>query len=612
MKSSAKSTSKTIVSPFPLPINPFKNPNPPCDTSPLLDPSKQFRKNKWKNQLPNLLDDNYIAKPLSTESKTVDVYKMNMTVGKHDFGLIDTESKIKLTLFPATVFGFENIVNSKKSSTLSPGNTFVVHSNQTIKVIWNNQLLSSNNEPIIKHLFPVDTTIHRAIPKVGIPLVVHLHGGLSKAKYDGFPESWFTTNFAETGPEWDTKVYTYENKQESGHLWYHDHALGWNRLNNYAGLLGNYFIRDENELSLIEKGEIPSGKYEYPLTIVDKIFKADGQLWYPSTNDQVPIGAPYPSIIPEFLGDVLTVNGKVWPNLDVEAVKYRFRFLNASDSRFYQLSLRVNDPVNGRQIPFIQIGTEDGLLNKPVIIEEFGFAPAMRQDMVIDFGTVSTGDKVYLVNSFPADAPRELTQLVRFKITSKRRSPPVMKIPDNLRPLLEPLTIPKYSKVRKILMWQTTDEYGRQLSVLGTPKIGGLMWDDPITEKPRFNTTELWEFYNTTPDSHPMHLHGVHFRLLNRQKFSAEQSFENGILSNITRIGKPMPPDKWENGLIDVVDTPKGLIQVSKTNSHIEGVVTRIIVTFTISGEFVFHCHMTSHENFDKMRKFKVRNLRFL
>lgn len=111
-------------------------------------------------------------------------------------------------------------------------------------------------------------------------------------------------------------------------MWYHDHAMGETRLNVYAGLAGFYILRDslENRLNL------PKGNYEIPLLIQDKSFNSDGSLFYP---DSSPFVSFTPSIAPQFLGNTIVVNGKLWPYLKVEPRKYRFRILNGLNRRQY-------------------------------------------------------------------------------------------------------------------------------------------------------------------------------------------------------------------------------------------------------------------------------------
>src|SRR5699024_2178781 len=127
----------------------------------------------------------------------------------------------------------------------------------------------------------------------------------------------------------------YSNQQRPLTMWYHDHAMGITRLNVYAGLAGMYILRGKNE----QKLQLPQDDYEIPLMILDRSFNRDGSLAYPRQPAQDPDSPelPDPSIQPFFIGDTNLVNGKVWPYLEVEPRKYRFRILNAANTRTYQL-----------------------------------------------------------------------------------------------------------------------------------------------------------------------------------------------------------------------------------------------------------------------------------
>src|SRR5260370_25344506 len=81
---------------------------------------------------------------------------------------------------------------------------------------------------------------------------------------------------------------------------------------------------------------------------------------------------------PEYLGDVILVNGKAWPTLRVDRHQYRFRIVNGSNARFYDLKLS-----NG--MSFIQIGGDSSYLPAPVTVTEALVAPAERIDILIDF-----------------------------------------------------------------------------------------------------------------------------------------------------------------------------------------------------------------------------------
>ena len=116
-------------------------------------------------------------------------------------------------------------------------------------------------------------------------------------------------------------------------------------------------------------------------------------------------------------------------------------------------------------------------------------------------------------------------------------------------------------------------------------------WHDPTTEKPKLNTTEIWEFVNLTEDTHPMHLHLVRFQILDRRNFDTTDYFIN---KKLRFTGDPVPPDPNEMGWKDVVQCPPGTI-------------TRIIVNFEgFPGKYLYHCHILEHEANDMMRPFEV------
>src|SRR5206468_11178365 len=92
-----------------------------------------------------------------------------------------------------------------------------------------------------------------------------------------------------------------------------------------------------------------------------------------------------------FLGDTFLVNGLVQPFLQVARRKYRFRILNGSNARFYDLVLS-----NGQ--PFVAIATDSNLLERPVVVRNFRIGPAERVEVIVDFRGASLGEQIFLVN----------------------------------------------------------------------------------------------------------------------------------------------------------------------------------------------------------------------
>ncbi len=481
------------------------------------------------------------------------------------------QQKLHRDLPPTTLWGYNGMY---------PGPTFETQRNHPILVQWENKLP-------FEHLLPIDRTVHGAEPnKPSVRTVVHLHGGRVKPENDGYPEAWFTRNFENVGPKFTNKVYQYPNCQRPTTLWYHDHTLGITRLNVYSGLAGFYLIRDKNE----EKLNLPSGKYEIPLLIQDRSFFPNGELFYPSQPGQEPPPAPQPpidpslpnpSVVPEFFGNTILVNGKIWPFLEVEPRKYRFRILNGSNSRFYRIALNSGEN-------FVQIGTDGGLLERPVPLSTITIAPAERADVIIDFSN-NAGQNIILTNDAPAPFPdgtppsQDLSQIIQFRVRKHTCKPDSNEIPTRLS-CLEQLNPEEAVIIRRNTLIESTDEFGRLKLLLNNKE-----WDQlPITETPKNGQIEIWELFNTTPDTHPIHLHLVMFQILNRATFTGDPNGPD------LQIGPPQLPDPNELGWKDTV----------RSNP---GEVTRIIARFgPFTGIYPWHCHILEHEDHEMMRPYEV------
>jgi spore coat protein A, manganese oxidase len=513
------------------------------------------------------------------------------TVGVSQFhqwlGLINPVNGQRLT---TTVWGYNGSY---------PGPTILAKKNMPIRVFWQNNLVDESNQPL-PHLLPIDRSIDWALAndpnweKDGVPIVTHLHGGHTESASDGLPNQWFTPNFSIKGPGFikgDSEPFYYSNDQEAATIWYHDHAMGVTRLNVYAGLAGYYLITDDNELNLQASNKLPAASYDLGLVIQDKMFTSNGQLLYPSQQDEDE--DLNPSLLPETFGDFILVNGMTWPYLEVEPRQYRFRILNGSDSRFYNLFLSSGQS-------FIQIGSDQGLLPSPFITGQLVIAPGERKDVILDFSDPSLwGQTIILKNNaktpYPkGETPDPLTtgRIMAFKINKPlNNSYPLTTIPSTLRPAISPLKTTLAP--RKLILFETTDQYGRIMPVLGTVENGFMRFCDSITENPKLNSTEIWEFYNETMDAHPIHLHQVKMQLINRQKFNANIDNETGKPTNIRLVGQPKYPAADEQGWKDTWIT-------------YPGEVTRVIANFDLPGLYVWHCHILSHEEHDMMRPFFV------
>jgi spore coat protein A len=371
---------------------------------------------------------------------------------------------------------------------------------------------------------------------------------------DGYPERWFQPG--------GSSLNFYPNGQDATMLWYHDHAMSITRLNIFAGLFGLYLIRDQVEDSLT----LPKGEFELPVILFDRSFLPDGQLSYPVSDD------PQHPWAPEFFGEAILVNGKLFPYAEVQPRKYRLRILNASNSRFYYLSLS-----NGQ--PLWQIGSDQGLLPKPVEVKTLTLAPAERADLIVDFGGYH-GQNVVLNNDTLA--------VMQFRVGNNANSS-ASEMPSFLRSVAK---IPEQQAVRTRRLTLTGPPDDDDPTAMAVPMLlNNSFWSDPVTENPTLDTVEIWELVNLTDDSHPIHLHLVRFQILDRRPFDMFKYFNDREL----RYTAPaVPPDANEAGWKDTV------------RAH-PGMVTRIIVRFEgFAGRYVWHCHVLEHEDNEMMRPYDV------
>ena len=452
------------------------------------------------------------------------------------FAMRPLEAKVHRDMKPTRWLGVAGSV---------PGPTIETRSGKGVLIEWANELPQ-------QHFLPIDHKLHGAeANKPQVRTVIHVHGAKAPPQSDGYPEDWVTPG--------KSNLFYYPNQQDAAMLWYHDHAMGINRLNIYAGLLGTYLIRDSVEDAL----NLPKDKYEIPLAICDRLFTLDHQLLYPVSPD------PENPWVPEVFGNGILVNGKLFPYLDVEPRRYRFRLLNGSNGRFYHLSL-------GDGLRFFQIGTDLGLLPAPVPLTSLVIAPGERADLVVDFSE-HRGEQIILKS--------DSFVIMQFRVSAKKATDTSV-LPAALRAV--PKT-PESEAVKTRLL--TLNEYQNLVSEPMMMLLNGTYWHEPITENPTLNTTEIWSLINPTDDSHPIHLHLVRFQILDRRRY--EPSVYQ-MKKEMKYLSGPIPPAPNEAGWKDTVRADPGM-------------VTRIIVRFEgYTGRYVWHCHILEHEDNEMMRPYEV------
>ncbi|WP_200411105.1 multicopper oxidase family protein [Virgibacillus salexigens] len=496
--------------------------------------------------------------------KFIDELPIMQTIKKQgsylEMRMEEFRQKLHRDLKPTRLWGYNNQF---------PGPTIEVNEGEELHIKWENHLPDN-------HLLPVDKSIHHIANHPEVRTVTHVHGSVTKPENDGYPEAWFSRNFKKVGPEFLHQVYSYPNKQRAATLWYHDHAMGITRLNVYAGLAGMYIIRGKQEKRL----NIPKDEYEIPLILMDKTINNDGSLFYPVGPENPPANLPIPSILPAFTGDKILVNGKIWPYLNVEPRKYRFRILNASNTRTYTISLESGDPM-------YQIGSDGGLLSKTVVARSITMEPAERIDVIIDFRKYQ-GKSLILRNDLGSiNTPEDETgDIMQFNVRLPLKGKDSTIIPKHLSsiPSLKDKPI---SAIRNLKLVGASDDFGRPLLLLDNK-----YWDDPISETPKLGSTEIWSIINVTGFTHPIHLHLVQFQVLDRTPFNLEKFNQDG---SIVYTGSAVKPKPNERGWKDTIAAPSAQI-------------TRLIATFSpYAGKFVWHCHILEHEDYDMMRPFLIQ-----
>jgi spore coat protein A, manganese oxidase len=558
---------------------------------------------------------------------------------------------------------------------------FLTSANVPISVTWVNDLTATS------HLLPWDPSLMMGMGMGGMPgmtpgtfmasVVTHLHGGHVASIYDGTPTATIMPG--------DAVTYVYDNSQQSQMLWYHDHSIGMTRLNVYAGLAGMYMIEDTNRLSLIAAGVLPDtlGVFDTPLLIQDKAFNADGSLYYPGANatDPLPgttdtvssvlpdgygipvidggLGGSFPTAVPEFYGDTILVNGSAWPHMHVSRGDMLFDLVNGSDSRFY--TLRFDDA----RVKVTLIGVDGGLLFNPIVImdgdgfqqswEQIVFAPGDRLQLLIDFSGLGDGERAHLINTGaafepfkgletdgtlrPGDAPvtaatidDSVGQIMEFRV---RDTDPVFNSTITADTVLNAVYVPlvqtETMNVRRLGVFEYSDEFGRIMPVVGTAEVttdangvqvaaGGLGYTAPVTELITLGTTEVWEFFNVTADAHPMHVHQNSFQVLGRYHLTA---FDGSGTGDTNRDGISLGGELIDGVLTGAYNNDFGgeidtSVRDGMQNLYAEdngwqdtvwvgpGEGIRIIMTFDRPGDYVWHCHIVSHEDHDMMRPFTV------
>jgi len=561
--------------------------------------------------------------PLPVLDGTLGTDNMELLVGPSSNALAPTELFMKEFLVPilpattpfavGTVYDGTSVFGYRLNNATTTADTYIgpvlVTSRGTPSAIkYINNLGSTETTNVNVWKTSVDQTLHWANPNdlpMGdedrmdayagpIPAVPHKHGGEEPAAIDGGPDAWFLSDPTGWGTGYDTAwdsyskhglgyytfdydttadasnnycIYRHLNQQEAGPLWFHDHLLGGTRINVYAGLAGAALQIDPT-LTLPDGMTAVGLDYDpdnpetdtsltIPLVIQDRSFDDEGQLYFHDVSDNPD---EHPFWVPEFVGDVIVVNGKSWPYLNVEAKRYRFLIIEGSNARPYELFL-VNRTAGGTPGPSIYvIGTDGGYLDTPVKInpalkQKLRMMPGERYQIIIDFAGFA-GNTLLMRNTArtPYDKgtpPMGNTtgQVMEFRVTAAsssdnsynpagmgtiRTNQPIQRLVTTGGALNVDVAQNRQLTLNEVMgpggpleiLVNNTKWSGERPTSSGPEVISDFESDGIgawLSELPNEGTTELWEIINLTADAHPIHTHLTQFQILDRQKFNVSR-----------------------------------------------------------------------------------------
>ncbi|PIC64870.1 copper oxidase [Sporosarcina sp. P13] len=376
-----------------------------------------------------------------------------------------------------------------------------------------------------------ETVTIKTINELDEKTTFHWHGLEVSGEADGGPHKTLSPG--------EKELITFEVTQEAATLWFHPHPEGKTSEQVYKGLAGLIYIEDDNSTKL----ELPNeyGKNDIPLIFQDRTFNDQKQLDYKAVmNDDGTIG------------DTLLINGTINPKLKVTKEKVRLRLVNGSNARNYTFKLNTGDS-------FVQIATDGGFLNEPVILNEVTLTPSERAEIVVDFAQLNTSNDLALINE-------DGSILLPFELVDQQAEV------TNLTEELNDFSVTEEEKNMQVT------KHIELFGMMDHVEINGKKFDPKrIDFTQEQGVTEVWEIYNKKDMMggmiHPFHIHGTQFKIISR----------DGV-----------EPADNEKGWKDSIAVHPG-----------EKV--KLAVQFKHKGVYMFHCHILEHEDNGMMGQIEVK-----
>ena len=431
---------------------------------------------------------------------------------------------------------------------LLPGPTFVGRINIPMLVRIRNQL-------------PLDH-VGFGSPEIS----THLHSGHVGPASDGFASDYFSPRKAGPTLSRPGKFYDYhypnfphggDMREITNTLWYHDHRDEFTAANVYKGLAGFHLLFDPLDTGDETTGlRLPSGvgRYDIPMLLQDKKFDAGGNLSFDQFNNE------------GFLGNHFLINGKVQPYFRVEGRKYRFRLLNGSMARYFEMYL--TDERDHNQ-DFTFIASDGNLLERPLTLQKILLGMAERAEIIVDFSLYAPGTVLYLVNRIAQDDPRKPREERLFPGIRMLRIEVGERTPDNS--VVPALLRPQSPRANLAGVRRRAWKFGRSN---GQWSINGKLFDpERVDAAVKQGVSEIWELEAGGGWAHPVHIHLEDFLILS--------------------INGMAPPPEWA-GRKDTI-------------SLLPGWKAEVLVRFRdFTGKYMMHCHQHAHEDHAMMIRFDV------
>lgn len=353
---------------------------------------------------------------------------------------------------------------------------------------------------------------------------------------------------ADGGPEMtiepdSTKTIDFNVENEAATLWYHPHPHGLTSPQVYEGLAGMVFVEDENSDRLKEYLPDEYGVDDIPAVVQDR-FLVDGyKLDYQAVKS-----------IDGTAGDTLLLNGSVNATFDTDKRFLRLRLLNGSNVTNFEFTLQDNKK-------FYQVATDGGFLNYPLELKHLFLAAAERAELIIDLDFFEEDQVKFYANGVNALTINRKGSEVNTNFN------PNISLREDMLPVIRPQEVANYPS--KLMLMAGTDN---------RVSINGMKYEqDRIDTTQPLGEYQIWEIVNTKDEMenliHPYHVHGTQFRILDRD-------------------GK-IPP-RNEQGWKDTV-----LVNPGET--------VHILVKFTKTGKFMYHCHILEHEEHGMMGNVEIK-----